>query len=270
MASSGGTKEVKIDLSGKGKSRSLQLFHHQGSRDHVVLFAPGFMGCSQGKKAQYLKGYCSTRDLDLVLYDPEGLGESRVQDFSLVQFQDWMEDCEASLEYCCRTCPGKKILLIGSSMGGNIALQLAASEKQREKIWKLLLVAPSLNTAGSRIEDYAGKEFSEAQKRDWEAGKSVSLDTIAGKMPFRKSMVEGMKKASLADVECLQITCPVKILHGYQDDTVPYQGSLRLLDKIQSGAVDLLLRKDADHSFSRPQDLEVLGLNLDDMMKTEI
>ena len=261
-------KEHKIQIAAAAneeESRCFQLFHQAGSRSHVLLFAPGFMSCSLGKKAKYLKTYCGERDLDLVLYDPEGLGASKVPDFSLTTFSHWTEDCEASLGFIRDSWPTKKILLIGSSMGGNIALRLA--EKQSKTIWKLLLIAPSLDTAGPRMERTVRDEFTEEQKRDWDSGEKVAFDTLAGPMPFRKSFLEDVKKASLSAVARLDIQCPVKILHGYQDDIVPYQGSIKLLEVIGSGTVDLLLRKDADHSFSRKQDLDFMALVLDEMIK---
>jgi len=51
---------------------------------------------------------------------------------------------------------------------------------------------------------------------------------------------------------------PVRILHGMQDDVVPWQHGLRLLETLTSPNARMDLIKEGDHRLSRPQDLDLL------------
>ena len=56
----------------------------------------------------------------------------------------------------------------------------------------------------------------------------------------------------------LQLGCPVYILQGMQDQAVPYQHVLELMEYLPMENSLLTLIKDADHRLSRPQDLQKL------------
>ena len=51
---------------------------------------------------------------------------------------------------------------------------------------------------------------------------------------------------------------PVRILHGMQDDLVPWQHGVKLMETLTSPSARLELIKDGDHRLSRPQDLDRL------------
>ena len=64
----------------------------------------------------------------------------------------------------------------------------------------------------------------------------------------------------------LPIRCPVRLLHGLNDVDVPWEGSLRLAQSLQSTDVQVTLIKDGDHRLSRPSDLKLLGKLLNDVL----
>jgi dipeptidyl aminopeptidase/acylaminoacyl peptidase len=51
---------------------------------------------------------------------------------------------------------------------------------------------------------------------------------------------------------------PVRILHGMEDDAVPWQNSLELMDKLASADVRITYIKGGDHRLSEPDQLEML------------
>eukprot|EP00242_Pyramimonas_sp_CCMP2087_P010882 CAMPEP_0198203004 /NCGR_PEP_ID=MMETSP1445-20131203/6234_1 /TAXON_ID=36898 /ORGANISM="Pyramimonas sp., Strain CCMP2087" /LENGTH=198 /DNA_ID=CAMNT_0043874193 /DNA_START=467 /DNA_END=1063 /DNA_ORIENTATION=- len=51
------------------------------------------------------------------------------------------------------------------------------------------------------------------------------------------------------------IECPVHILHGMQDEVIPWEESTSLAQSLSSASVVVELVKDADHRLSRPQDI---------------
>ena len=64
----------------------------------------------------------------------------------------------------------------------------------------------------------------------------------------------------------INIDCPVRILHGVQDDSVPYKNSIELMRLITSHDVDLLYRKAGDHRLCTENDLELLTETVDKMV----
>ena len=49
----------------------------------------------------------------------------------------------------------------------------------------------------------------------------------------------------------IAVTCPVRLLHGQLDESVPWQRSMRVAECIAGGDVDVILVKDGDHRLSR-------------------
>lgn len=64
----------------------------------------------------------------------------------------------------------------------------------------------------------------------------------------------------------IAINCPVRLLHGQRDASVPWKTSLRLAERVTSDDVNVLLIKQGDHRLSRPQDLKRLCVVLDDLV----
>ena len=58
--------------------------------------------------------------------------------------------------------------------------------------------------------------------------------------------------------EPVAIDCPVRLLHGQEDEDVPVATSLRLASALRSTDVHLTLVKDGDHRLSRPDDIALL------------
>ena len=79
------------------------------------------------------------------------------------------------------------------------------------------------------------------------------------------------------------MTCPVVILHGVQDESVPYkantdiihgskikasllQNSIEIMNKLKTDNVELVFSKQADHHFSDPNSFLILSSALRKMM----
>jgi pimeloyl-ACP methyl ester carboxylesterase len=64
----------------------------------------------------------------------------------------------------------------------------------------------------------------------------------------------------------IALDCPVRLLHGMRDASVPWQTSLSLAERLASRDVVVALIKDGDHRLSREADLERLGRILDELL----
>ena len=68
-----------------------------------------------------------------------------------------------------------------------------------------------------------------------------------------------------ADAEChlrlehiIDLTCPVRLIHGKCDEDVPWEVSLKLKAALRSDDVQVTLIEDGDHRLSRDSDIAAL------------
>ena len=64
----------------------------------------------------------------------------------------------------------------------------------------------------------------------------------------------------------IALDCPVRLLHGMRDDSVPWQTSVRLAEQLTSRDVAVTLVKDGDHRLSSEADLARLASTLDELL----
>ena len=82
-------------------------------------------------------------------------------------------------------------------------------------------------------------------------------------MITRRLIEEG--RANLVLRDPLRIGCPVRLLQGTADEDVECSVALRLLDHIEGPDVRLTLVKGANHRFSAPAELALIGRTLDEL-----
>jgi abhydrolase domain-containing protein 10 len=68
------------------------------------------------------------------------------------------------------------------------------------------------------------------------------------------------------NIDVLLFNFPTRIIHGVQDETVPFEQSLKLMELLKSDDVDLVYRKTGQHRLSEPEDLKLISKTLDDLL----
>ena len=216
---------------------------------------PGFRSDMNGIKATALAGHCRSRDHAFLRFDYFGHGASS-GDFRAGTIGRWLEDALAVID---RLTEGPQIL-VGSSMGGWIALLAALARPGRVKA--LIGIAP----APDFTEDLIWARLSEAQRRELlERGELAAASAYeADPIPITLRLVEEGRRHLLLRGP-IRLSCPVRLLHGMEDPDVPYQTSLRLVERLTGIEAVVELIEDGDHRLSRPQDLTRLFAAVDAM-----
>ncbi|KAF6259066.1 hypothetical protein COO60DRAFT_1515208 [Scenedesmus sp. NREL 46B-D3] len=89
----------------------------------------------------------------------------------------------------------------------------------------------------------------------------------AGQIMVKLQFFEAATPFLLLDkLQQLQVSCPVRIMHGVQDDTVPVATSQQLFEQLPASDVALTLVRDGDHRLSRQHDVQLLLSTVSDLV----
>ena len=220
-----------------------------------LFWLGGYKSDMQGTKAQALADWAGRNGRACVRFDYSGHGESG-GDFADGSIGRWLEESVAVFDAFCR---GAQVL-IGSSMGGWLALLLARALRDRKEaapasLAGLVLVAPAVDFT----EELMWKRFTPEIKRElaetgvWARPSQYSPEPY---LVTRQLIEEGRKHLLLGAM--IETGCPVRILQGVQDPDVPWQHAKALVARFACDDVVLTLIKDGDHRLSRPEDIERL------------
>lgn len=232
--------------------RAIAVRQHDGAAPGL-LWLGGYKSDMQGTKAQALADWAARNGRACVRFDYSGHGESGGA-FTDGTIGRWLAETLAVFDACCR---GPQIV-IGSSMGGWLALLLARTLRARKEpasIAGLVLVAPAVDFT----DELMWKRFTPEIKRElaekgvWARPSQYSPEPY---LVTRQLIEEGRNHLLLGGM--IETGCPVRILQGVQDPDVPWQHAKALVARFACDDVVLTLIKDGDHRLSRPEDIERL------------
>ncbi|WP_281984017.1 alpha/beta fold hydrolase [Thalassorhabdomicrobium marinisediminis] len=213
-------------------------YHRTEGRGPAVVFLGGFKSDMGGTKAVHLETWAKEAGRAYVRLDYSGHGISSGT-FEEGSIGDWVEDSCAVLELI-----EGPLVLVGSSMGGWIALQIARA--QPERIAGLVGIA----AAPDFTEDGFWANFPPHMREALEREGKVSLPSDYGE-PYvitKRLIEEGRERLVLRTP--LSLPFPVRLLQGTEDTSVTTETAVRLLEHAVSPDMRLTLVKGADHSFS--------------------
>ncbi|MEE2996117.1 MAG: alpha/beta hydrolase [Pseudomonadota bacterium] len=222
-----------------------------------VVFLGGFMSDMQGTKAIELERYCSATGRAFTRLDYRGHGESSGS-FEDGTISDWFADALAVIE----ECTDGPLVLVGSSMGGWIMLLTALARPDRVAGLIGIAAAPDFTR------DLMWNQFSEGIRETLVRSGVYYEPSEYGDKPYTITMklIEDGQKHLLLD-RPIPLHCPVRLLHGMRDESVPWMTTSRIAGQILSEDVGIFLVKDGDHRLSRDQDIARLLLTLEELLQ---
>ena len=219
-----------------------------------VVFLGGFKSDMEGTKALWLEAWARTRGRAFLRFDYSGHGQSSGA-FTDGCIGDWAADARAVIE---ALTDGPQIL-VGSSMGGWIALLLARACPHRVAGMVTIAAAPDFT------EDAMWVGFDAAQRQRLMEDGQIALPSDYGD-PYiitRRLIEDGRDHLVLRTP--LDLPVPVRFLQGTADKDVDKSVALRLLDHATGPDMRLTLVDGADHRFSDPDCLALIGAALDEV-----
>ena len=194
----------------------------------TLVFLPGYASDMEGTKALALDAFAERRGVGLLRFDYSGTGSSsgRFEDGALA---GWLEEALAVID---RLSQGP-LILVGSSMGGWLALHLALLRPERVQALVGIAAAPDFTDWG-----FSSAEAAERQgisRGFWESGQQLLL--LTKEIPFDGA---------------------VRLLHGEKDGEVPLEIAFRTLHALRSADVQLNVLKGGGHRLSEPHEIDAI------------
>lgn len=228
-------------------------YRHQPGKGPTLVFLPGYMSDMQGSKALALEAWAIREGRAMLRLDYSGCGESEGA-FEDGTLNVWRDDVLLMIDRLIRG----PVVLIGSSMGGWLALLIARALPSKVVAMVGIASAPDFTEWGFSDEEKARLEKCGRLERFFEYGPEPMITTRA----FWES-----GKANRLLQSQIAVDCPVRLIHGQRDSDVPWQISLDLAAQLRSADVQTLLIKDGDHRLSRPQDIAAILQTVQDLLE---
>jgi pimeloyl-ACP methyl ester carboxylesterase len=219
----------------------------QDGRHPTVVFLPGFRSDMTGEKASMLAAFCAARGQAMLRFDYSGHGASggRFEDGTIGR---WKDDALAVID----RQSGGPLVLVGSSMGGWIALLAALARKHRTV--GLIGIAPAPDFTEALMWEAMTLEERATLMRD---GVLHVPSEYGEPYPITRALIEDGRNHLLLNAP-IALDCAVRLLHGQRDPDVPWETSLRIAERLAGPDAQVTLVKDGDHRLSRPEDLALL------------
>ena len=194
----------------------------------TLVFFPGYASDMEGAKALALDGFAQRCGLGMLRFDYSGTGSSGGA-FEEGTLARWLEE---SLTVIDQLTQGP-LLLVGSSMGGWVALHVALLRRERVQALVGIAAAPDFTEWG--FSDRQAAEKAGISRGFWESGQHLRL----------------------LDRE-IAIDRPVRLVHGELDRDVPLDVAFRTMRQLRSADVQLTVIKGGGHRLSEPLEIATI------------
>lgn len=217
----------------------------------ACVWLGGYRSDMTGTKALEMEALATSLGAASIRFDYSGHGISGGA-FRDGTISRWLEEALAVLDHA----KPDRVVLVGSSMGGWIALRLIQQLRKRKtgpEVAGLVLVAPAPDFTSELIEP----QLSEHERK--QLAEKGYFEEVSAYSPepniFTHALIED-GRANRILTGLIETGCPVHILQGMTDPDVPYAHALKLIEHLPADDVVLTLVRDGDHRLSRPQDIE--------------
>jgi pimeloyl-ACP methyl ester carboxylesterase len=244
--------ELSFLLPGDGRRIAIRHRVARGGQP-TILFLPGYGSDMAGIKAGAIDEYCAKSGLGCLRLDYSGTGLSS-GDFAEGTLDRWLDEMLAAID---QVAIGK-VLLVGSSMGGWIALHAALRRPDRVTALLGIAAAPDFTEWG-----FASDEEKVELMRD---GRLERLRPDGSAWLRTRAFWQSGQALLLLEAP-IPLPIPVRLIHGADDGAVPSAIALRLFERIESPDLQLRLIKGAGHNLSEPDQLAAILAELGQLVE---
>jgi pimeloyl-ACP methyl ester carboxylesterase len=225
-------------------------YEYLAGEQPAIVWLGGYKSDMSSTKAEALMQWGKTHNRAVLRFDysGHGLSSERFEDGTI---SDWLDDALGIMN----AFAGSHPILVGSSMGGWIAMLAALKMQDTNSPTALVLIAPATDFT----QELMWKAFSDDIKDQIETtGVWLRYSQYSPyPTPVTKAFLDDGRKHLLFG-KSFELGCKVHILQGMKDPDVPWQHTMRLVDHLPNDQVALTLINDGDHRLSRDEDIAKL------------
>lgn len=229
--------------------------HENPAEDGIgLLWLGGLKSDMTGTKAEAIAAAARAAQRPCLRFDYSGHGASE-GDFADFTVSDWLEDARHMF---LSIAQGEQVL-VGSSMGGYIAILLAGWLKEQApaelaRIRGMVLIAP----AADMTEALMWRSFDHSvRQRIAHEGWWLMPSAYGEGYVITQKLIEDGRNHLILDRD-MRIDFPVRILHGTDDEEVPWQHGLELFKRLFGENVSFTLIKGGDHRLSSERNISTI------------
>ncbi|CAN5214445.1 alpha/beta hydrolase [soil metagenome] len=228
-----------VDFDGKHLA-----YRQRNGRSPTLLFLPGYASDMEGAKALALDDFAKRSGHALLRFDYSGTGSSEGS-FDDGTLAGWIDEALHMLDQLTKG----PAVLVGSSMGGWIALHLALQRPERIAALVGIAAAP----------DFTDWGFTDEKRTELRSAGRLEEPNPYGPEPFVTTLGFWQSGQQLLLLERpIALDCPVRLIHGDQDNDVPLPVAYRLLQQLRSADVQLTIVKGGGHRMSQRHEIDAI------------
>jgi pimeloyl-ACP methyl ester carboxylesterase len=219
-------------------------YRFRAGRSPTLVFLPGYASDMEGTKAVALDAFAEAQGLAMLRFDYSGTGssEGRFEDGTL---GGWLDEALHLLD----TLIAGPAILVGSSMGGWLALLMAAHRPDRVAGLVGIAAAP----------DFTDWGYTDAEKQVLRDIGRLEQPNPYGPEPQVTTFGFWQSGEALRLLDGpIAVDCPVRLIHGDSDNEVPPDIAVRTMRQLRSADVQLTIVKGGGHRLSARHEIEAI------------
>jgi pimeloyl-ACP methyl ester carboxylesterase len=221
-----------------------------------LVYVSGFGSDLTSNKAIEVENFATQKGLGYLGFEYFGHGSS-YGNFTDYCLSDWIENAITSID---KLIDGP-LILVGSSMGGFVMLHMAL--KRLGRVVGMLAIAPAPDMTHSlMLPSFSAEHLKMLEEK----GVIEDIHPSGHKYVITKKLIDDGAKHLLLHQDEIKLDLPIRIIHGMQDQDVPYQLSINLANKLTSQDVQITLVKDGEHRLSRENDLKLIINKIEELL----
>ncbi len=221
------------------KNKKIRYLLNPTYGDIYVLFLHGFKSDLEGDKPKALFKFCKKNKIGFLALEYSGHGKSYGK-FENGTITKWTEDTKKIIK---KKVSNKKLIIVGSSMGGWIGLNLFKLFKKN--IFAFVGIAP----APEFLDRLMWKKFTKKVKKQLIKNKFHIFNHGGYEYNISYNLIKDGKKNKIFNKN-FNNKIFLTIFHGQKDDVVPISISRKILKIFTVAKKKLIIIKRGDHSLS--------------------
>jgi pimeloyl-ACP methyl ester carboxylesterase len=236
------------------------LAYHRSEGDKskpTVIFLGGLMSDMEGTKATSIEKFCKEKNYSFIRFDYIGHGQSSGK-FTDGTITIWKDNVIQIIDELSEG----ELILIGSSLGGWLMILAALARKDR------IVGLVGLASAPDFTEELIWDKMTLEEKAELKENGVFNLKSDYGDEPYHitKELIEDGRKNIVLDKK-INIDCPVRLLHGMDDEDVPNYLSIALGQQLTTDNMCVNLVAGGDHRLSTDDNIKLICSTLEEMIE---